>query len=26
MVRLTKDGTIAAIYARYGVTLLPPKL
>lgn len=24
--RLTKDGTIAAIYARYGVTLQPPKL
>jgi polar amino acid transport system substrate-binding protein len=26
LARLTKDGTIAAIYARYGVTLLPPKL
>jgi polar amino acid transport system substrate-binding protein len=26
MARLTKDGTIAAIYARYGVTLQPPKL
>lgn len=26
LVRLTKDGTIAAIYARYGVTLQPPKL
>ena len=26
LVRLTKDGTIAAIYARYGVTLRPPKL
>jgi polar amino acid transport system substrate-binding protein len=26
LVRLTKDGTIAAIYSRYGVTLEPPKL
>ena len=26
LVRLTKDGTIVAIYARYGVTLQPPKL
>jgi polar amino acid transport system substrate-binding protein len=26
LVRLTKDGTIAAIYARYGVKLRPPKL
>jgi polar amino acid transport system substrate-binding protein len=26
LVRLTKDGTIAAIYARYGVTLQPSKL
>jgi ABC-type amino acid transport substrate-binding protein len=26
LVRLTKDGTIAEIYARYGVTLQPPKL
>jgi polar amino acid transport system substrate-binding protein len=26
LTRLTKDGTIAAIYARYGVTLQPPKL
>ena len=26
LVRLTKDGTIAAIYARYGVTLQLPKL
>ena len=26
LVRLTKDGTIASIYSRYGVTLEPPKL
>lgn len=26
LTRLTQDGTIAAIYARYGVTLQPPRL